>query len=164
MTLGASLKVIVERMSWALWFPGEFANFECLISCSCQANRGERATIISRQSPRKSSQRTGTAPPLCANFSYGQKALGLATNKRSHGRYQARVVHACVLTRADGHACAFSFVRIHAPPISIRAQTSPMPARVLEVIPYHRRTHGTVCRFRWRGWRRAGTGVTFNTF
>jgi len=74
------------------------------------ANRGERATIISRQSPRKSSQRTGTTPPLCANFSYGQKALGLATNKRSYGRYQARALHARVLTRANSHACAFSFV------------------------------------------------------
>lgn len=37
--------------------------FSILIDYSCQRIEPSRATIISRQSPRKSSQRTGTTPP-----------------------------------------------------------------------------------------------------
>jgi len=135
-------KFIVERTRRAL-VPGRVREFWTSYRLSVPVNRGERATIISRQSPRKSSQRTGTAPPLCANFSYGQKALGLATNKRSHGRYQARAYthvswHARTATHVHFHS--YAHTRTAARRSRFEHKRRLCPQGVLEVIPYHRRT------------------------
>lgn len=108
-TLGVSLddKFIVERARPGVGFRAS-SRILNVLSVSRRVSRGERATIISRQSPRKSSRRTSTAPPLCANFSYGQKASGLATNKRSHGRYRARAY-----THVSRHARTAMHVHFH---------------------------------------------------
>lgn len=86
-----------------------FANFERHLST---VRVSKRATIILRRSPRKSSlsERTGIVPPLRANFSYGQKMLGLATNKRSHGRYQARTR---IYTVTHVHLCEYTHTYTH---------------------------------------------------
>lgn len=142
MTLGASpdenlssketRRVLVPERVREFW-----TSYRLLVS----ANRGERATIISRQSSRKSSQRTSTAPPLCANFSYRQKALGLATNKRSHGRYQARAyTHVSWHARTATHVHFHSHTRIAVRRSRFERKRHLCPRGVLEVIPYHRQT------------------------
>lgn len=141
-TLGVSLeKCIVERARRNFGFRASSRTSYRLSRLS--ANRGERATVISRQSPRKSSQRTSTAPPLCANFSYGQKALGLATNKRSHGRYRARAYthvfrHARTAMRVHFHS--YAHTRAAARRSRFERERRLCPRGVLQVIPYHRRT------------------------
>lgn len=124
-------KFIVGTTRRAL-VPGRVREFWTSYRLLVSTNRGERATIISRQSPRKSSQRTGTAPPLCANFSYGQKAhwdwqpISDLTGVTKLERYTHVSWHARTATHVHFHSYAHTY---DYPPISIRAQTSPMPAR-----------------------------------
>lgn len=67
----------IYRRKSAVRFPAGSRILRVFSVARVSANRAERATIISGQSARKSSRRTSTAPPLRANFSYGQKAPGI---------------------------------------------------------------------------------------